>query len=285
MRRLSLSLVESQVKSLVERCCVDLSADLLDGLEKRRGGEPCPWAENTLASLLENARVASRERIPLCQDTGMAVFFVLLGDDLLFERDNGTKGLEETLQRAMRDAYRESSFRTSMVMDPLRRKNTGDNSPAFVHWEFLPGDSLTISFIAKGGGAENMSRLKMFTPACSAEEIEAWIVETVVQAGSNPCPPTVVGVGLGGNFDTVSWLAKRALLRTPLEAANLDPFYGGMEERLLKKINGTGIGPQGLGGETTSLAVHVEAAPCHMATLPAAVKINCHAHRVGRVVL
>jgi fumarate hydratase subunit alpha len=166
------------------------------------------------------------------------------------------------------------------VEDPIRRKNTGDNTPVFIHWELVPGDAFKVTFIAKGGGAENMSAVRMFAPAAGQKGIEDFVVETADNGGSNPCPPIVVGVGLGGNFEYSALLAKKALLRRPLGSHNSDPFYKDMEERLLKRINNLGIGPQGMGGRCTALAVHVEAFPCHIASMPAAVNIQCHSHRV-----
>ena len=176
--------------------------------------------------------------------------------------------------------YGEGYLRKSVVADPLRRNNTGTNAPAFIHWDIVPGDTFKVTFMAKGGGAENRSAIRMFAPAAGRDAVEDFVVETVDRAGPAACPPLVVGVGVGGNFEGAPLLAKKALLRKPLGAPHPDPFYADMEERLLERINGLGIGPQGLGGRTTALAVHVEAAPCHIASLPAAVNIQCHSHRV-----
>ncbi|HZX09749.1 MAG TPA: fumarate hydratase, partial [Acidobacteriota bacterium] len=193
---------------------------------------------------------------------------------------HGLESLRHAITQGTKQGYEEGYLRKSVVADPIRRKNTGDNTPAYIHWELDKGDHFKVQFVAKGGGAENMSQVRMFAPAAGKEGIEDFVVETIETGGSNPCPPTIVGVGLGGNFEYSALLAKKALLRKPLGSHNPDPFYADMEKRLLKRINNLGIGPQGMGGRITSLAVHVEAFPCHIASMPAAVNVQCHSHRV-----
>ena len=238
------------------------------------------WGKRFWYQLLENAEIAKTDKLGLCQDTGLAVFFVDIGEDVQLDKDGGMASLRDAITEGVRAGYEEGYLRKSVVEDPIRRKNTGDNTPAYIHWELVPGDVFKVTFIAKGGGAENMSRIQMFAPAAGQEGIENFVVETVDIASSNPCPPTVVGVGVGGNFEYSALLSKKALLRRPLGSHNPDPFYRDMEIRLLERVNNLGIGPQGLGGRVTSLAVHVEAFPCHIASMPAAVNIQCHSHRV-----
>jgi fumarate hydratase subunit alpha len=197
-----------------------------------------------------------------------------------FERADGLGSLREAITEGTRLGYAEGYLRKSVVEDPIRRKNTGTNTPAYIHWELVPGDVFKLTFVAKGGGAENMSAIRMFAPAAGQEGIEDFVVETADKGGSNPCPPIIVGVGVGGNFEYAAWLAKKALLRQPLGSHNPDPFYADMEKRLLERINKLGIGPQGMGGRITALAVQVESYPCHIASMPAAVNIQCHSHRV-----
>jgi len=242
--------------------------------------EESPAGKEVIKQILENAEIAKCDKLGLCQDTGLAVFFVELGEDVELKKDDGLGSLKDALFEGTRAGYEEGYLRKSVVEDPIRRKNTGDNTPAYIHWEVVPGDVFNVTFIAKGGGAENMSAVRMFAPAAGMEGIEDFVVETVDKGGSNPCPPIIVGVGAGGNFEYSALLAKKALLRKPLGSHNADPFYADMEKRLLERINNLGIGPQGMGGRITALAVHVEAFPCHIASMPAAVNIQCHSHRV-----
>jgi fumarate hydratase subunit alpha len=242
--------------------------------------EESPAGLEVFRQLRENAIIAREEKLGICQDTGLAVFLVEIGEEVQLKKDDGLTSLKEAINEGTRRGYAEGYLRKSVVEDPIRRKNTGDNTPAFIHWELVPGEKFKVTFIAKGGGAENMSAIRMFAPAAGLEGIEDFVVETVDKAGSNPCPPIIVGVGIGGNFEYVAWLAKKALLRRPLGSHNPDPFYADLEKRLLERINKLGIGPQGMGGRVTALAVHVEVFPCHIASMPAAVNIECHAHRV-----
>jgi fumarate hydratase subunit alpha len=234
-----------------------------------------------LDDILENVRIASDECVPICQDCGMAVIFMEVGQDVRFTEGD----LAGAINDGVRQAYDEGYLRKSVVSDPLfERKNTGDNTPAIVHTAIVPGDRVRLVVTPKGMGSENMSAIRMMKAADGPEGVMDFVVETVDKAGPNPCPPIVVGVGIGGNFETAPLLAKRALLR-PMGSRNGDPRYAGMEEELLRRINALGIGPAGYGGRTTALDVHVEFAPTHIAGMPVAVNICCHADRHGEAIL
>ncbi|MBM3284332.1 MAG: fumarate hydratase [Candidatus Aminicenantes bacterium] len=280
MKVIKLSEVRDRIKNLVQEANFELQEDVLKVIKEMTAKEESPAGKEVFNQMLENADIARQEKLGLCQDTGLAVFFVELGEDVKLDKDDGLGSLREAITEGTRLGYKEGYLRKSVVEDPVRRKNTGDNTPAYIHWELVPGDAFKITFIAKGGGAENMSAIRMFAPAAGLEGIEDFVVETADKGSSNPCPPIVVGVGVGGNFEYSALLAKKALLRRPLGSHNPDPFYADMERRLLERINRLGIGPQGMGGRITALAVHVEAYPCHIASMPAAVNIQCHSHRV-----
>jgi fumarate hydratase subunit alpha len=280
MKTVKLSEVRDKIKNLVQEANFVLQDDVLEVIKDMKSKEESPAALAVFDQMLENAKIAQEEKLGLCQDTGLAVFFIELGEDVELDRDDGLGSLREAIEEGTRQGYKEGYLRKSVVEDPIRRKNTGDNTPALIHWELVPGDAFKVTFIAKGGGAENMSQVRMFAPAAGQQGIEDFVVEVAEVGSSNPCPPIVVGVGLGGNFDFAALLAKRALLRRPLGSHNADPFYADMERRLLERINKLGIGPQGMGGRCTALAVHVESHPCHIASMPAAVNIQCHSHRV-----
>ena len=280
MKIVSLAEVRDKIKGLVQEANFELQEDVLQVIKDMMEKEESPAGKAVFQQILENAKVAKEEKLGLCQDTGLAVFFVEIGEDVELKKDDGLGSLQEAITAGTRAGYAEGYLRKSVVEDPIRRKNTGDNTPAYIHWELTPGNTFKITFIAKGGGAENMSAVRMFAPAAGKEGIEDFVVETVDKAGSNPCPPIIVGVGVGGNFEYSALLAKKALLRRPLGSHNPDPFYEDMERRLLERINNLGIGPQGMGGRITALAVHVESFPCHIASMPAAVNIQCHSHRV-----
>ncbi|MBM2835294.1 MAG: hypothetical protein HW406_2455, partial [Candidatus Brocadiaceae bacterium] len=232
------------------------------------------------AELLENAKIAHECQMPICQDTGVAVVFVEIGEYV--EVVDGR--LYDAINVGVREGYKKGFLRKSMVKDPLNRINTGDNTPAIIHTEFTSENYLKITFMAKGGGCENMSRLAMLTPADGKEGVINFVVETVKIAKANPCPPIIVGVGIGGTFDYAALLAKKSLLR-PLGTKHIDPDTANLENEMLERINNLGIGAQGLGGWITAMAVHVERYPCHIASLPVAVNIECHAHRVKTVTL
>ncbi len=233
-----------------------------------------------LDQLVQNAEIARRERMPICQDTGATVVLVEIGQDVHIVGGDLTEAINEGVRRGYEDGY----LRKSIVAHPLERKNTGDNTPAMIRYEIVPGESVRIVVAPKGGGSENMSAFKMLTPAEGEAGVKEFVVETVRRAGPNPCPPVVVGVGVGGTFDVCCWLAKKALLR-PLGQPNADPTFARLERELLEQINNLGIGPSGLGGRTTALAVHIEWFPCHITSLPVAVNLNCHAARHKEVVL
>lgn len=272
-----------EIRDNVARICIDaaynLSEDVLSAFDRAVEIETEPHARDILELLKENARIAKEEHIPICQDTGIAVFFVEIGQDLRIK--NGF--IEDAINEGVRKGYREGYLRKSVV-DPLTRKNTGDNTPAVIYTELVPGDELKITFLPKGAGSENMSGIKMLRPTDGVEGIKAFVLECVIQAGANPCPPVVVGVGIGGSFDKVAILAKKALAR-PVGSPNPKLELARLEMDLLKAINKTGIGPEGLGGQATAMAVHVETFPCHIASLPVAVNINCHAARHKTIIL
>ena len=242
-------------------------------MERRCREEPWPLAQRTLSVLRDNFLLAGRDCLPICQDTGLACVFVRLGQDVHLEGS-----LQSAIDEGVRRGYAEGYLRKSVVSDPLRRVNTDDNTPAFVTLEVVAGDTLEITVLPKGAGSENMSRLAMLKPADGAEGVKRFILETVRIAGANPCPPVVLGVGIGGSFDKVAALAKHALLR-PVDQPNPDPFYAALEQELLEEINSLGIGPQGFGGQTTALAVNIETMATHVAELPVAVNVSCHATR------
>jgi fumarate hydratase subunit alpha len=280
MKTINLSEVKDKVRGIVQKANFELQDDVMKVIKEMEEKEESPAGKAVFEQIKQNAQIAKDEKLGLCQDTGLAVFFVELGEDVRFNRDNGLESLRDAITQGTKEGYKEGYLRKSVVADPIRRKNTGDNTPAYIHWELDKGDHFRVQFVAKGGGAENMSQVRMFAPAAGKEGIEDFVVEVIEEGGSNPCPPTVVGVGLGGNFECSALLAKKALLRKPLGSHNPDPFYADIEKRLLKRINNLGIGPQGMGGRITSLAVHVEAFPCHIASMPAAVNVQCHSHRV-----
>jgi len=275
LKKIELKEVTDRVRWLCQQANCQLGEDVISSLRKARQSEESPTGRRILDQILENARIAREENAPLCQDTGFAVFFVEQGSEVQFEGD-GT--LTEAINRGVALGYTEGYLRKSIVGDPLRRKNTQDNTPAVVHLVQVPGDKFTLTFAPKGGGSENMSRLAMLKPSDGLEGVKRFVVETVEKAGANPCPPVIVGVGIGGTFELCAYLAKKALLRE-LGSEHPDPFYRELEKELLEVVNKTGIGPQGLGGTTTALAVHVETHPCHIASLPVAVNMQCHSAR------
>ena len=274
-----------QIAATVERLCIEscyeLPGDVLEALQQAAAAERNPRARHILEQLLENAQIAAEKRIPLCQDTGLAVVFVSQGANVMFtppdEEPEAT--LFDAINAGVTAGYEKGLLRKSVVAEPLNeRKNTGTNTPAIIHHEIAAGDKLLISVMTKGGGCENKSQFRMFNPTESAGAVCQWIVDVVSHAGANACPPFVVGVGIGGNFEQSCLLSKKALLREMADS-NPDEFYAELESQLLSQINTLNLGPQGLGGDTTALAVKVETAPCHIASLPVAVNIECHAHR------
>ena len=251
-----------------------LEKDVLSALKRGQAKEESPVGREIFRQLLENAGIARSERMPICQDTGLAVVFVELGQDA-----HVTGGaLEDAINEGVRRGYQEGYLRKSVLGDPLKRVNTKDNTPAVIHTRVVPGDRLRLWVVPKGGGSENMSKIAMLKPADGVEGVKKFVVESVRVASANPCPPIVVGVGIGGSFEQCAFNAKKALLRE-IGSAHADTFYADLERELLEKVNNLGIGPMGLGGRVTALAVHIEVAPCHIASLPVAVNINCHAAR------
>lgn len=281
IRILSFEAVAEAVADLCGKAACDLPGDVLEALHTGRETERGETARDFFDQYLENARIAREERMPLCQDTGFAVFFVELGDQVRLDRGTLTEALTEGTRRG----YREHYLRKSIVNDPLfDRKNTTDNTPPVIHLDLVPGDHLRIVLAPKGGGSENMGAVRMLKPSDGKEGVVNFVVDTVRNAGGNPCPPTIVGVGIGGTMEKAALLAKRALLR-PLGQPNPDPRYAALEREILEKINATGVGPQGLGGDVTSLAVHIDFHPCHIASMPVALNLNCHAARHAEVTL
>lgn len=274
-----------RITEAVARLCMEanysLGEDVVQALEEASKQEESPIGREILNRLLENAKVARTERVPLCQDTGFTVVFVELGQDVRIIGGS----LVEAINRGVRQGYKEGFLRSSIVGHPLLRKNTGDNTPASIHVEVLPGDVLKLTVMAKGAGCENMSALRMLKPSDGIEGVKDFVMDVVKGGGGNPCPPIIVGVGIGGTFEQAAYLSKKALFRHPLGRHHPDPTVAALEEELLRAINDSGLGPMGLGGRITALAVHLETYPCHIASLPVAVNIDCHSHRFKQVVL
>ncbi len=266
-----------EITEAIRQLCIDanrvLPQDLEERVRTRSQEETNATAQSILCDLCRNLDAAREMEIPICQDTGMAVIFAEVGQEVHIQGD-----FEAAVNEGVRRGYVEGLLRCSVVADPIRRGNTNDNTPAILHTRLVPGDKLTLTVAPKGFGSENMSRLKMFTPAAKEEDLIAFVKETVEIAGSNPCPPVVLGVGIGGDFELCAYLAKKALCRS-VSQRNPDPFYAQLEERMLQAANETGVGPQGFGGETTALAVNIEAFPTHIAGLPMAVNVGCHVTR------
>jgi fumarate hydratase subunit alpha len=281
MKKISLLEVKEKIRLAVQDANFVIDPDLKKLIQVYLDKEESPQGKEILQQILQNADIAYCDKLAMCQDTGLAVFFVEIGEKARFDYA-GFKSIQEAISQGTVEGYGEGYLRKS-VCDPISRKNSGDNTPVFIHWDMVPGDVFKITFMAKGGGAENMSALKMMPPSAGAKGIEDFVVDTVLKAGPNPCPPIIVGVGVGGNFDTSALLAKKALLRKPVGSPHQDPLYADMEKRILERINKLGIGPMGLGGRTTALAVHIINHPCHIASFPVAVNINCHSHRIVEI--
>ncbi|HKZ59134.1 MAG TPA: fumarate hydratase [Candidatus Thermoplasmatota archaeon] len=281
LRLVPAKLVTDTVAALCKRMAVDLSPGYLDAMRRAVTEERSETGIVVLNTLLQNAELAKSEGLPTCQDTGVTIVHVKAGADVHIEGAS----LEEAVNAGVRRGYEEGYLRMSVVGDPLlQRVNTKTNTPAVMHYEVVPGDRIWIRVMEKGTGAENMSQLKMLTPAGGVEGVKDFVMKVVDEAGPNACPPLIVGVGIGGTFDQVGWLAKKAVMRV-MGARNADPRYAALEEELRKMVNTIGSGPQGLGGVVTALEVRVEVAPCHIGALPVAVNLECHAHRVQEVTL
>lgn len=271
--------ITAAVRDLCISSNCNLNKDVLDKINEALGAEEISHAKEILQMMIENQEIARQNRLPICQDTGIAVVFVELGQDVHIIGGN----LKDAINEGVRIGYKEGYLRKSVVADPLMdRVNTGDNTPAIIHVEVVEGDKIRIVVCPKGAGSENMSSLAMLKPADGVEGVKRFVLDTVKKAGANPCPPIIVGVGIGGNFEYAPYLAKKALTR-PIDVRH--PVYGWLEEQLLREINKLEIGPQGLGGSTTALAVNIEVYPTHIAQLPVAVNISCHVTRHGEVVL
>ncbi|MDY7001511.1 MAG: fumarate hydratase [Thermodesulfobacteriota bacterium] len=279
MREIKAADIQAKVADMVIAANRNLPGDVLEKLKECAAGESSASGREMFRQILENADLARETGLPLCQDCGLAVFFVDLGQDC---RVTGG-GLKQAITQGMVQGYADGYLRKSSC-DPLTRENTNDNSPAVIHLDLVPGDALKISFMPKGGGAENMSGVAMLSPAQGWEGVKEFALRSVARAGSNPCPPVILGVGIGATFDTVPVLAKKVLLR-PLNDTHPDPKTAAQEQELLGLVNKLGIGPMGLGGDTTCLGVKIETAPCHLACLPVAVNFQCHSARRAEVVL
>ena len=267
----------SKVTEVVRRLCIEANCHLPGDMKERiaacRACETFPVAQGILDQIIENYGIADQNDVPICQDTGLACVFIDLGQEVHVEGN-----LEEAIHEGVRQGYIDGYLRKSVVRDPLDRVNTGDNTPAMIYYNIVPGDGLRITVAPKGAGSENMSQIKMLKPSDGLQGVKDFVVKVVEDAGPNPCPPVVVGVGVGGTFDKAAFMAKKALTR-PVDSHNEDPFYAALEDELLEKINALGVGPQGFGGRTTALAVNIEKCPTHIAGLPVAVNINCHVTR------
>ena len=272
-----------QITEAVKRLCIEanchLPLDMKYCIEASYEEESWLQAREILERIMENYQIAEQENRPICQDTGLACVFVSIGQDVHVNGD-----LTEAIHEGVRQGYTEGYLRKSVVRDPIDRVNTGDNTPAMIYYDIVPGDKVEIVVAPKGAGSENMSQIKMLKPSDGLQGVKDFILQVVEEAGPNPCPPIVVGVGVGGTFDKAAFLAKKALIRATDER-NADPFWADLEREMLERINELGIGPQGFGGKTTALCVNIEQYPCHIASLPVAVNINCHVTRHAKEVI
>ncbi|MBR1750537.1 MAG: fumarate hydratase [Ruminococcus sp.] len=280
MREINVKLVEDTVRELCIKANLYLPKTLEECIIKNRDEEISPVGKNVFDDIIDNINVAREQTIPICQDTGMAVLFIEVGQDVHFTGGD----INEAINNGVARGYIDGRLRCSIVSDPLERVNTGNNTPPVVHLKFIPGDKVRIMAAPKGFGSENMSALKMMTPSVTQDEIVDFVVESIAKAGSNPCPPIVVGVGIGGDFEKCAYLAKKALCRD-VSKRNEKPLYRELEEKMLRSINALGIGPQGFGGSVTCLAVNIEQAPTHIAGLPVSVNVGCHVTRHAEAVI
>lgn len=273
MREINASKITETVRRLSMEANYHLPADVKQRIEDCRKAEPWAPAQEILDRIIENYGIADETDVPVCQDTGVACVFLEIGQDVHVVGD-----IKEAVNEGVKQGYADGFLRKSVVGDPIERKNTGDNTPAMIYYDIVPGDQLKITVAPKGFGSENMSQIKMLKPADGLQGVKDFIMKVVEDAGPNPCPPVVVGVGIGGTFDKAAFMAKKALMR-PVTERNPEKFYADLEEEMLEKINATGIGPQGFGGKTYALAVNIEKFATHIAGLPVAVNINCHVTR------
>lgn len=268
----------STITDVIERLCMEanqvLPQDIKDAISTCRSQEDGDIACGILDNIIENYQIAENEQVPICQDTGMACVFLEIGQDVHITDGDLTEAVNEGVRRGYTKGY----LRKSVVKDPVHRGNTGDNTPAMLYTEIVPGEQIKVTVGPKGFGSENMSAIRMFKPSAGIQGIKDFIIETVETAGPNPCPPMVVGVGIGGTFDKAALLAKKALMR-PVDTSNPDPYYADLEKEMLQKINELGIGPQGFGGRTTAIGLNIETMPTHIAGMPCAINISCHVTR------
>ena len=274
MREINVSVIEDSIRELCIKANLYLPSDMEECIRCGAVKEESPVGKNVFDDIIRNFEVAKEQTIPICQDTGMAVIFMEVGQQVHFVGGD----INEAINRGVSRGYIDGRLRCSIVEDPLERVNTGDNTPPVVHLKFIEGDKVNIMVAPKGFGSENMSQLKMMTPSVTREEIVDWVVSVCADAGSNPCPPIVIGVGIGGDFEKCAYLAKKALCRN-VSQRNPKELYAQLEQEILEKINALGIGPQGFGGTQTCLAVNIEEAPTHIAGLPVAVNVGCHVTR------
>ncbi|NFN18007.1 fumarate hydratase [Clostridium botulinum] len=280
MRDINVNCIIDAVKELCIKANYFLGKDIRQALEESKDKETWNLAEDILEKIIINSEIANKENMPMCQDTGMACVFVELGQEVHLIGGN----LNEAINEGVRRGYEEGFLRKSVVNDPLTRINTKDNTPAIIYYDIVPGDQMKITVAPKGFGSENMSKIAMLKPSDGVDGVKRFILDVIRQAGPNPCPPMVIGVGIGGTFDKAAYLAKKALLR-PINIRNNDEYYRELEIELLEKINELGIGPQGFGGKTTALGLNIETYPTHIAGLPVAVNINCHATRHKEIII
>lgn len=280
MRKIHIDEITSTIKTLCIDSNYNLSNDIKNAFKSFKRKEKCDLGVKILEELLDNSEIASKESMPICQDTGMAIVFIEMGQEV--QVIGGS--LEEAINNGVRKGYLEGYLRNSIVEDPIERINTGDNTPAVIHYSIVDGDKIRINFAPKGFGSENMSQIKMLKPSEGIEGVKKFVLDVVRDAGANPCPPIIVGIGIGGSFEKAAIISKKALLR-PINEKNKKGFYSELEDELLEKINGLGIGPQGFGGYTTALGVNIEVFPTHIAGLPVAVNISCHATRHSECII
>ena len=274
MREIEASRITEEVARLCMEANFELEDDVQKALEKAHEAEESPAGKEVLRQIIENSGIARSEKIPMCQDTGLAVIFAEVGQDLHITGG----GFEDAINEGVRKGYTDGYLRKSVLADPVKGGNTGDNTPAIIHTTIVPGETLKLWVVPKGGGSENMSRIAMMKPADGIEGIKKFVLDNVKAASGNPCPPIIVGIGIGGTFERCALLAKKALLRE-IGSTHPDELYASLEKELLEKVNDLGVGPMGFGGRTTALAVHIEVAPRHIASFPVSMNLNCHAAR------
>ncbi|WMJ81012.1 fumarate hydratase [Clostridium sp. MB40-C1] len=279
MREVNAEQIISAVKTIAIKSNYFLGNDVMKALNERYEKEESPVGKEILSQILENDRISAEKEMPICQDTGVAVVFVELGQEVHVNGD-----INEAIHEGVRQGYKEGYLRKSIVENPLYRKNTNDNTPAVIHMKVVPGDKIKLTIAPKGGGSENMSRIKMLKPLEGEEGVKSFVLQTISEAGGNPCPPIVIGIGIGGTFEKAALISKEALLR-PLDDHNEDTRIAKLEDEILESVNKLGIGPMGLGGRTTALGVKIETYPCHIASLPVAININCHAARHETIII